>query len=180
MAQARRGADAGGEIQQQAAWSPDGRWTALSDRPGPLPKSPADKKQLYVMPADGGEAQQMGVFEKGANSFDWAPDSKSLAVAAEIPEPKGMKDRKEAFGDYHVIHADYGMVQLWRIALPSIDSAGRVGPVAAPVAITRGEDFSVDAFAWSPDGKTIAFPPSATRSDLPHKVDHTVGLADLR
>ena len=41
-----------------AAWSPDGRMIAfLSDRPGPLPKSPADKKQLYVMPADGGEAQ---------------------------------------------------------------------------------------------------------------------------
>jgi dipeptidyl aminopeptidase/acylaminoacyl peptidase len=141
-----------------AAWSPDGRWIAfLSDRPGALPKSPADKRQLYVMPADGGEAQQLGVFEKGANSFDWAPDSKSLAVAAETPEPKAMKDRKETFGDYHVIHADYGLVQLWRVALPTVDAAGRVGPVAAPVAITHSETFSVDGFAYSPDGKTIAF-----------------------
>jgi dipeptidyl aminopeptidase/acylaminoacyl peptidase len=141
-----------------AAWSPDGRWIAfLSDRPGALPKSPADKRQLYVMPADGGEAQQLGVFEKGANSFDWAPDSKSLAVAAETPEPKAMKDRKETFGDYHVIHADYGLVQLWRVALPTVDAAGRVGPVAAPVAVTHSETFSVDGFAYSPDGKTIAF-----------------------
>ena len=141
-----------------AAWSPDGRWIAfLSDRPGALPKSPADKRQLYVMPADGGEAQQLGVFEKGANSFDWAPDSKSLAVAAEVPDAKAMKDRKETFGDYHVIHADYGMVQLWRVALPAIDAVGRVGPVAAPAAITHDETFSVGEFAFSPDGKTIAF-----------------------
>src|SRR4051794_4633835 len=41
-----------------AAWSPDGRWIAfLSDRPGALAKSPSEKRQLWVMPADGGEAQ---------------------------------------------------------------------------------------------------------------------------
>ena len=164
-----------------ATWSPDGRWIAfLSDRPGDLPKSPADKKQLYVMPADGGEAQQLGVFEKGANSFDWAPDSRSLAVAAEAPDAKAMKDRKETFGDYHVIHADYGMVQLWRVALPAIDAVGRVGPVAAPLAITHSESFSVGEFAFSPDGRTIAF--SAQRDpDLISAFTsaiYTVNLAD--
>jgi len=141
-----------------AAWSPDGRWIAfLSDRPGPLPKSPADKRQLYVMPAEGGEAQQMGVFEKGVNGFEWAPDSETLAVASEWPDPQAMKDRKETFGDYHVIHADYGMVQLWGVALPSVDAAGRIGPVAGPWPITKNEPFSIDGFSFSPDGKTIAF-----------------------
>jgi dipeptidyl aminopeptidase/acylaminoacyl peptidase len=164
-----------------AAWSPDGRWIAfLSDRPGALAKSPADKKQLYVMPADGGEAQQLGVFEKGANAFEWSPDSKSLAVSAEVPDPKAMKDRKESFGDYHVIHADYGMVQLWRVALPAVDAAGRVEPVAAPTPITHSETFSVEGFAFSPDGKTIAF--SAQRDpDLisAHtSAIYTVALAD--
>jgi dipeptidyl aminopeptidase/acylaminoacyl peptidase len=140
-----------------AAWSPDGRWIAfLSDRPGVLPKSPADKKQLYVMPADGGEAQQVAVFEKGVNAFEWAPDSQALAVAAEAPEPKGLKDRKESFGEYHVIHADYGMVHLWQVLLPYADPKG-VFKVTAPLAITSGDAFSVDGFAFSPDGKTIAF-----------------------
>src|SRR6185312_10076060 len=145
-----------------------------------LAKSPAGKRQLYVMPADGGEAQQVGVFEKGANGFDWAPDSRSLAVAAEAPDAKAMKDRKDSFGDYHVIHADYGMVQLWRVALPSVDAAGRAGPPPTPAPITKGDTFSVGEFAFSPDGRTIAF--SAQRDpDLISAVTaslYTVSLAD--
>ncbi|MBS0361034.1 MAG: S9 family peptidase [Proteobacteria bacterium] len=159
-----------------AAWSPDGRMIAfLSDRPGALPKSPADKKQLYVMPADGGEAQQVAVFEKGVNAFQWAPDSKSLIATAEVPEAKAIKDRKESFGDYHVIHADYGMVQLWRVALPGPDAHA-----AEPQQITKSDSFSVDGFDISPDGRTVAFAAqrdpdliSAHTSEL-----YTVALAD--
>jgi Tol biopolymer transport system component len=51
-----------------AAWSPDGRWIAfLPDRPAPMPGSPADKKQVYVMPSDGGEAQQLTKVESGVS-----------------------------------------------------------------------------------------------------------------
>src|ERR1700716_4340297 len=43
-----------------ADWSPDGKWIAfLSDRPAQISGSTADKKQLYVISADGGEAQQL-------------------------------------------------------------------------------------------------------------------------
>ncbi len=93
-----------------AEWSPDGKWIAfVSDRPGSLPKSPEGKRQLWIMPADGGEAQQLTKMEKGVGGFDWAPDSRRIAFSAEAPEPKAMKDRKDSFGDYHVIHADYEM-----------------------------------------------------------------------
>src|SRR5580658_5033754 len=80
---------------KDAQWSPDGAWIAfLSDRLAPLPGSPADKRQLYVMPLNGGEAQQLTKMENGVNAFEWAPDSKRIALAAESPEPKAMKDRK--------------------------------------------------------------------------------------
>ena len=47
-----------------AEWSPDGKWIAFaSDRPGALPKSPEKKRQLWIMPADGGEAQQLTKME---------------------------------------------------------------------------------------------------------------------
>jgi dipeptidyl aminopeptidase/acylaminoacyl peptidase len=140
-----------------AAWSPDGKWIAfLSDRPAALKDSPAGKRQIYVMPADGGDAQQVTKMEEGVNGFDWAPDSKRIAFAAEGADPKSMKDRKDYFGDYHVIHADYQMTHLWLVDVPRADAAGRIAKPADPKQLTK-DDFSVEGFSFSPDGKRIAF-----------------------
>ena len=144
------------------AWSPDGRWIAfLSDRVAPLAGSPAGKKQVYVMPANGGESQQWTKMENGVNSFAWAPDSKQIAIAAEAPKTKAMKDREESFGEYHVFHADYALVHLWTLALPIADAAGITPATGEPKLLTPGESFSVASMDWSPDGTKIAF--GATR-----------------
>ena len=157
-----------------AAWSPDGRWIAfLSDRPGALKDSPAGKRQIYVMPADGGEAQQITKMENGVGAFEWTPDSARFVFVAEGPEPKSMKERKEYFGDYHVIHADYQMAHLWTLDLPVADAAGRPAKAAEPKLLTPGDAFSVDSFSISPDGKTVAF--SATRD--PDLI--SLGTADI-
>jgi dipeptidyl aminopeptidase/acylaminoacyl peptidase len=142
-----------------AAWSPDGKWIAfLSDRPAAMKGSPAGKRQLYVMPADGGDAQQITKMENGVNAFEWAPDSKRIAIAAEGPEPKPMKDRKDYFGEYHVIHADYQMTHLWLVDVPQSDPAGRIAKPADPKLLTKGDDFSINgSFAFSTDGTRIAF-----------------------
>ncbi len=141
-----------------AAWSPDGKWIAfVSDRPAPMPGSPAGKKQVYVMPLAGGEAQQLTKMENGVNAFEWAPDSARIALTAEAPESKAMKDRAETFGDYHVIHADYPMVHLWVVDLPKTDAAGRSPAPGQPKLLTPGEAFSVGSFSFAPDGTRIAF-----------------------
>jgi len=137
-----------------AAWSPDGKWIAfISDRPGQIKDTPEGKKQLYVISADGGEAQQITKTENDVNAFDWAPDSRRIAFSMSDPEPKTLKDRKEKYGEYSVVHSDYQMAHLWIIDLPD-DSAN-----AAPEAkrLTEGDAFSVGSFAWSPDGTRIAF-----------------------
>jgi dipeptidyl aminopeptidase/acylaminoacyl peptidase len=141
-----------------AEWSPDGKWIAfVSDRPGVLPKSPEGKRQVWIMPADGGEAQQLTKMEKGVGGFEWSPDSQKVAISAEAPEPKPMKDRKESFGDYQVIHADYEMSHLWLVNLPGMDAAGRMSAVAEPKELTKEGTFSVGEFSFSPDGAKIAF-----------------------
>jgi dipeptidyl aminopeptidase/acylaminoacyl peptidase len=147
-----------GHSCNSAEWSPDGKWIAFaSDRPGSLPKSPAEKRQLWIMPANGGEAQQLTKMEKGVGGFEWAPDSQRIALSAEAPEPKAMKDRKDSFGDYHVIHADYEMAHLWLVDLPKTDAAGRIGAVGEPKELTKEDSFSVEEFSFSPDGSRIAF-----------------------
>lgn len=147
-----------GHSCNSAEWSPDGKWIAFaSDRPGELPKSPEGKRQLWIMPADGGEAQQLTKMEKGIGGFEWAPDSQRIAFSAEAPEPKALKDRKESFGDYQVIHADYQMMHLWLIDLPKMDAAGRMSAIADPKQLTKEDTFTVDEFSFSPDGSKIAF-----------------------
>src|ERR1700682_1659656 len=136
-----------------AAWSPDGKWIAfLSDRPGQITGTPEGKKQLYVISADGGEAQQLTKTENDVSAFDWAPASARIAFSMTDPEPKTLKDRKEKYGEYSVIHSDYQMTHLWTIEVP-----GGGAPAAEPKRLTEGDKFSLGEFSWSPDGTRIAF-----------------------
>jgi dipeptidyl aminopeptidase/acylaminoacyl peptidase len=135
------------------AWSPDGKWIAfLSDRPGQITGTPEGKKQLYVISADGGEAQQLTKVGNDVNAFEWAPDSKRIALSMTDPEPKMLKDRKEKYGEFSVVHADYQMTHLW-----IIDVASGMAAPTEPKRLTDGDKLSVGEFSWSPDGTRIAF-----------------------
>ncbi|MGC1416253.1 MAG: S9 family peptidase [Candidatus Acidiferrum sp.] len=137
-----------------AAWSPDGMWIAfLSDRPGQITGTPEGKKQIYLISADGGEARQLTKVETGVSNFDWSPDSKKLAFTAEDPESKAMKDRKEKYGEFQVVHADYTMTHLWTIEIPAPEAEA----ISEPKRLTEGTEFSVGGFSWSPDATRIAF-----------------------
>jgi dipeptidyl aminopeptidase/acylaminoacyl peptidase len=136
-----------------AAWSPDGKWIAfLSDRPGQIAGTPDGKQQLYLISPDGGEAQQLTKVEKDVNAFEWAPNSKRIAFSMSDPDLKSLKDRKEKYGEYSIVHSDYQMTHLWTIEI----SPGAT-PTEEPKRLTEGDKFSVGSFSWSPDGTRIAF-----------------------
>src|SRR5579859_4814786 len=74
-------------------WSPDGRFLAfVSTREGELTDKPSkehkklgkDKPQIWILPVDGGEAQQQTFMEHGASSPAWSPDSKQLLFSASV------------------------------------------------------------------------------------------------
>jgi hypothetical protein len=54
------------------------------------------------------------------------------------PEPQVLKDRKEKYGDYSVVHADYQMMHLWTTEVP-----GGGALVAEPKRLTDGDQFRV-------------------------------------
>jgi dipeptidyl aminopeptidase/acylaminoacyl peptidase len=120
-------------------WSPDGRQLAfISDRDG--------KKQVYVIYPEGGEARQVSKSETAVATVRWMPDGKSLIYSAPDAESKDMKARKEKYGEFDIVKAEYTMNNLW---MQPLDGTARQ--------LTTGKDFSVTGFSVSPDGTKVAF-----------------------
>jgi dipeptidyl aminopeptidase/acylaminoacyl peptidase len=120
-------------------WSPDGRQLAfISDREG--------KKQVYVIYPEGGEARQVSKSETAVAVVRWMPDGKSLIYSAPDAESKDMKARKEKYGEFDIVKAEYTMNNLW---VQPLDGTARQ--------LTTGKDFSVTGFSVSPDGTKVAF-----------------------
>lgn len=149
-------------------WSPDGKTLAfLSTRD--------DKSQIYVIHPQGGEAKALTKFETGVSYFDFSPNGKSIVFAATVPDSKAYKERVEKYSDYEVVQQDYKMTHLY--ILPVSDTATKL---PTPKALTKGADFSVGNFSFSPDGTKIAFD-AAKNPDLinSHTADiYVLTLAD--
>jgi dipeptidyl aminopeptidase/acylaminoacyl peptidase len=127
-------------------WSPDSHWLAFtSDREG-------GKNQLFMIRPDGGEALQLTKAAAAVGGFAWSPDGKQIAFSAPEKEPQSLKDRKGHLGDFQVVRKDYSHSHLW-----TIDVAEAMKAPAEGKQHTKGQDFSVGSFSWSPDGGQIAF-----------------------
>jgi dipeptidyl aminopeptidase/acylaminoacyl peptidase len=148
-------------------WSPNGQWLAF------LSNRIEDKNQIFVIDPSGGEAQQLTKSETAISNFAWSEDGRMIAYTATEPTAQPLKDRKEYYGDYDVIHEGYSYVHLWTLDVREAMKA----PVAGKQR-TKKTDFSVDSFSWSPDGSTIAF--SATLNpDLIQGVTSDIYLLNL-
>lgn len=73
--------------------SPDGkRLVFVRQRPsssaGPQPPASDDEEaptQVWIMPLDGGEAQQLTAFKHGAGEPSWSPDGRRILITSSIP-----------------------------------------------------------------------------------------------
>ena len=138
--------------EYQPAVSPDGKWIAfLSDR-----GEEDAETQVWVMPADAGEAERLTSFPGGVSDFDWSPDSTRLAVIANDPErAEGEEEPQQPppiVIDRHYFKEDYvGWVTDRRQHLYLFEVAGRK---ATPLTSGASDEYMP---AWSPDGSRIAY-----------------------
>ena len=124
---------------QSPHWSPDSaRLAFISDR--------TDKRQIYVINPSAGDAMALTAAEDGVGGFAWSPDGKTIAYTATEPKSAAVKDRDKKYGEFEVVDQDHRMSHLWTIDVQSKSTKS----------LTSGA-FTVGNFAWSPDGKSIAF-----------------------
>ncbi|MCU0254627.1 MAG: S9 family peptidase, partial [Acidobacteria bacterium] len=149
----------------QPAWSPDGRSLAfVTFRPQPHEEEEddrredgTDKKQVFVLPADGGEARRLTEASEGVEQFRWLPDGSGVIFAGHAPRPAAERGwrrrRRDHRDDPLVLHADVPESEIW---IQPLDGAPRR---------VLGGVKGFDDFDLSPDGKWLAY--SANFTGLP-------------
>jgi dipeptidyl aminopeptidase/acylaminoacyl peptidase len=149
-------------------WSPDGRWLSFTgSRVG-------DKSQLFAIRPDGGEAVALTKSETGVGGYEWSPDGRRIAYVTSDPTPKEAKDRKDSLGDYEVIRREYVFSHLWTIDVEAAFKEPQSG-----TSRTKGRDFTMGSFSWSPDGARIAFS-AAVNADLINGGTSDIYVLDLQ
>ena len=135
-------------------WSPDGgRILFCSDRAARVKGDDAGKKaedeehayRLYLIAADGGEAQPLGELEGELTLPSWSPDGRTVAVLRKDPATAEEKARKAAKDDRIVADEDPKLDRLWAVDVET----GRAR------CLTHGAR-QVWAYAWAPDGSQLA------------------------
>ena len=182
-------------------WSPDGKWIAFESTRDGTP-------QIFLLAADGGEARKLTMLSTGAGQPMWAPDGKSLAFVSAVfaefsakpfKESDKLNQEKQDARDKSKVKARMIDKLLFRHWDEWVDDKRqhifvvKVKPDGSadgdPRDVTPGENDGVptsstfsagDEFAFSPDGKEIAFsaPPLPIREQA-WRTNHDVWTVNL-
>ena len=131
-------------------WSPDGNWLAFASNRGD-DKTPMN---LYVIPAEGGEARKLTDQKESVEEIAWSPDSKRIAFAARArDEAYAEEDEKKRAPRrftrvFHKLDS-VGFTGDRRKHIFLVDLDG-----GEPRQLTSG-DFEHGSPGWSPDGRHI-------------------------
>ena len=165
----------------QPAWSPRGDCIAfVASREQEGAKDPTP--QLYVVPADGGEARRLTLFGPGVQSFKWLPDGRRIVFAAWVwPELRTAAQQNHRHKTWHKrqetgLATSQGFYRFWDHFLPQdralhlllLDVAsGRISDLFAGTGLELPRHDSGSAgYDVNPDGQTLVFnhDPAAERS----------------
>ena len=126
------------------------------------------RPEVFGVPASGGEARQLTKAPEGVLAYEWSPDGTTLAFLTLDPVP--IDEERQRANKSFVMRAGAADRPV-RLAVQRIDQ-----PAAVRV-LTPSAQY-VDAFSWSPDGRTIAYS-AAPRSGFSAAYEARVYSASL-
>ncbi|MFN9311071.1 prolyl oligopeptidase family serine peptidase [Gemmatimonas sp.] len=138
--------------ESQPTWSPDGKTIAFVAARGTGTGENAPRPQIWLLPADGGEARQLTTIKDGVSGYVWSPDGSRIALLTTDTLTREQEARLRRRDDPTVYEGDFRFVHIWVVDATS----------GAATKVTSG-NYTVSALpSWSPDGRTLAFYASPT------------------
>src|SRR5579862_880044 len=135
-------------------WSPDGQWLAFVSNRGD-DKTPGN---IYVIPAEGGEARKLTDRKESVEKIAWSPDSTRIAFSSRVRDDAYDEEDDRKREPRRLTRLFYKLDSVgWttdrRTHLFVVDVDGE----SEPRQITDG-DCEDGEPCWTPDGKRIVFP----------------------
>jgi dipeptidyl aminopeptidase/acylaminoacyl peptidase len=158
-------------------WSPDGRTISFLASREPAPgagDADAPINQLWIMPADGGEARKLTDTKESVTGYAWSPNGKSMAFVARDPLAKEADDKRKRRDDAQVFEGDFRQSHLFVVdADPGSKSHAEPTELTHDAKLTvRGEP------TWSADSTRIAFAAAPTTMIRDDRTDIYIIKAD--
>ena len=157
--------------ESQPTWSPDGQTIAFVAARGTGTGDDAPRPQLWLLPADGGEARQLTTARDGVSGYSWSPNSAQIAYVTSDTLTREQEAKRRRRDDPQVYEGDFRLNHLWVIEVAS----------GKTTKITSGAFTVSGAPHWSPDGTRLAFSASPTPMIRDERRDaYVVDVASLR